>query len=173
MVASLRGAVRDRIVALFREEDASEAERLVEECTDDPVITDGVRSQASDRVLFAIIRLSGGRLDGLRDAIALGRRDWRDLLCAAEFGEDVHAHERWQPRRLDADTAERWLSGDRPPGVELFANDTVELLVGPERGKKGKVIALLSLEPEPRYLVDLGDGQLLESYERILLRRAE
>lgn len=31
-------------------------------------------------------------------AIALANLDWRDLLVAAGFADDIHAHARWRPR---------------------------------------------------------------------------
>ena len=46
-----------------------------------------------DRIVFAMIRLSGGRLGRLENtAIPLFRQDWRDLLVAADFAEDIHTH---------------------------------------------------------------------------------
>lgn len=50
-----------------------------------------------DRPRIAALRLSGGRIAALYDAIALAQEDWRDLLVEAEFANDVTAHERWMP----------------------------------------------------------------------------
>jgi hypothetical protein len=167
----LSRASRQRVMALFREEDVPQAEQLLAQSADSPQLLADVSRQNLDRMLFAMIRLSGGTIERLEQAIQLFRRDWRDLLWAAEFGEDIHAHERWQPRRFDRGVVEQWLLGDKDADVEFLANDTVEVLSGLARGKKGKVVTLVSLEPEPRYLVDFGKGDSGEHYQRVLLRR--
>jgi hypothetical protein len=162
---------RQRVTELFAEEYVAEAEQLLRHCTDNPLLIADVTRQGSDRILFAMIRLSGGRLDRLGDAISLFRRDWRDLLCAAGF-EEVDAHLAWRPRRLDADTRRRWSEGDRTAGFELLANEEVEILHGTDRGRKATIAAILSFEPEPCYLVYLDGGNTREAYECALLRRA-
>jgi len=50
-----------------------------------------------ERLQFAALRLSEGNLDKLNRAIALSNRDWRDLLMAAGFAEDINAHVSWVP----------------------------------------------------------------------------
>jgi hypothetical protein len=52
-----------------------------------------------ERVRFAALKLSGGNLEKLRQAIKLAQTDWRDLLLAAGFGHDVNAHKAWSPTR--------------------------------------------------------------------------
>ena len=54
-------------------------------------------SEDSERLRFAALRFSGGNLTALQNAIELGKLDWRDLLVAAGFADDVTAHERWDP----------------------------------------------------------------------------
>jgi hypothetical protein len=41
------------------------------------------------------LKLSEGNLDKLNRAVALAKTDWRDLLMAAGFGEDIKAHLAW------------------------------------------------------------------------------
>lgn len=53
---------------------------------------------AVERIQFAALKVSGGDVDGLHRAIELAQIDWRDLLVAAGFADDVRAHERWLPR---------------------------------------------------------------------------
>ncbi len=48
-----------------------------------------------ERIHCAVLKLSAGRMDKLRDAIALAQTDWRDLLVAAGFSADVQAHSTW------------------------------------------------------------------------------
>ncbi len=50
-----------------------------------------------DRLQLAAIRLSRGSLEGLSKATSLAQQDFRDLLMAAGFGEDVEAHKSWWP----------------------------------------------------------------------------
>jgi hypothetical protein len=66
----------------------------------DPLVKDS--GQAAERMFAAVVRLAHGRLDKLDEALRLARVDWRDLLVAADFG-----NEDW-PARLAA-----WL--DTPP----------------------------------------------------------
>ena len=56
--------------------------------------------------VFAALKLSGGDLGELRSAIRLAKADWRDLLVAAGFAEDVGAHKRWLPERRANETVE-------------------------------------------------------------------
>jgi hypothetical protein len=52
-----------------------------------------------ERIRFAALKLSNGKIGGLREAIRLAQNDWRDLLVAAEFADDVNAHVRWLASR--------------------------------------------------------------------------
>ena len=52
-----------------------------------------------DRILFAVLKLSEGDPKKLRDAVRLAKTDWRDLLVAAGFADDIHAHKSWFPPR--------------------------------------------------------------------------
>ena len=95
---------RDRLNAAFASADRAEAERmLVHECGANlPGSDDDSDPRGFERVRYAAMKLSGGRLDLLREAIELAKLDWRDLLMAAGFGEDITAHEPWWPgERLD------------------------------------------------------------------------
>lgn len=164
----LSPAARQRIQALFREQDVAHAQRMLTQCTDNALLISDVMRQGVDRIVFAMIRLSSGRLDRLENtAIRLFREDWRDLLVAADFAEDIHAHETWQPRRFDSDVDDAWLAGHLPHGVKFGLNDTVVVLSGLKRGQTGAVIALLGLEPEPWYQIDLA-GKECEQSQRML-----
>jgi hypothetical protein len=162
-------AAKERVRALFREQDVAVAEGLLARSADSDWLISDVMRQGVDRIVFAMIRLSAGRVDRLESvAIPLFRRDWRDLLVAADFAEDVHAHEKWRPRRFDSSVEDAWMGGRRPAGVELDRGERVEVLWGLQRGQKGTVIALLGLEPEPRYRVELGAGNETEEFQRTL-----
>jgi hypothetical protein len=51
-----------------------------------------------DRIRLAVIKLSGGTIEGLERNISAAHIDWRDILIEAGFGHDVDAHLRWDPR---------------------------------------------------------------------------
>jgi len=66
------------------------------------LIADGVVSARDmpallERVRSAAIRTSRGNMGRLREAVALAQLDWRDLLLAADFADDLEAHLRWMP----------------------------------------------------------------------------
>jgi len=79
--------------AQFSASDVEAAIQLIAEgvvsARDMPVLLERVRSAA--------IRASRGNMRELRDAVALAQLDWRDLLLAAYFADDVEAHLRWMP----------------------------------------------------------------------------
>jgi hypothetical protein len=94
----LTSGTQDRLRALFRPEDVHEAERLL--ANDDTAARlagQGWTPAQLERIRFAALRVSGGSLEGLRNALVLGRTDWRDLVMSAGFGQDPLAHESWQP----------------------------------------------------------------------------
>src|SRR5215471_12768684 len=95
---------------LFSADHVADAIRLLrEECADKlPIVGSTSTPSSLERIRFAALRLSGGDIGRLRYAIELANADWRDLLVAAEFADDVHAHETWQPMLLDAATIKRW-----------------------------------------------------------------
>lgn len=94
-----------RLEILFREEDRAEAARLLaEECGNNLPFLEKLDERGLERFQFAALKLSEGDLTKLRDAVALAKTDWRDLLMAAGFGHDTRAHEHWLPTsgHLDA-----------------------------------------------------------------------
>jgi len=99
----LTPGTKDRLRALFRPEDVPEAERLL--ANDDTVASlagQGWTPAQLERIQFAALRASAGTLEGLRQALVLGRADWRDLVMSAGFGNDPLAHQSWQPGPEDA-----------------------------------------------------------------------
>jgi hypothetical protein len=53
---------------------------------------------------------------------------------------------------------DRWLAGEKLPGVAFALHDSVRLTRGDWTGQVGSVTLLLALAPEPLYLVRLGAG---------------
>ena len=88
--------VSARVDDLFAAAERDEATALLErDCgAGVPLVAD---ERTLERIRVACVKLSGGRLDELRAAIAQANVDWRDLLVAAGFAHDPLAHERWRP----------------------------------------------------------------------------
>ena len=84
--ALFTGASREKAVSL-----------LVEECGANLPFLETATPKALERIRFAALKLSGGDLAKLREAVQLAQQDWRDVLVAAGFGEDIQAHEAWFP----------------------------------------------------------------------------
>jgi hypothetical protein len=118
-------------------------------------------SEDSDRLRFAALRLSHGDLRTLDDAITLGRTDWRDLLVAAGFAGDIHAHEKWVPQRLTPNLIDRWRSGGDLEGVQFRVGSQVQVRRVALVGEVGVVETLEQLEPEPTYTIRFERGRQL------------
>jgi hypothetical protein len=58
----------------------------------------GWESAGLERLHFAVLKISGGDLGKLDKAIDLAKRDFRDALVQAGFGEP-DAHSRWRPAK--------------------------------------------------------------------------
>ena len=87
----------DRVAYLFpSKEDREEVRRILEE--DCSPSCDWFPREKVDRIRYAVLRLSRGRLDRLEDAMTLARTDYRDLLMAAGFGRELESYRTWQPR---------------------------------------------------------------------------
>ena len=101
-MVELSPLTRQHVAVLFAPADVGEVEGfLVRECAENlPLISDPTPS-GLERVRFAALRLSDGSIHRLRDAITLAKTDWRDLLVAANFADDIHAHRTWEPQRRE------------------------------------------------------------------------
>jgi hypothetical protein len=89
---------RNRLRVLFPGPERDEAERLlVESCGHKLPLCEGASPESMERIRYAAMKLSGGDLVKLRDAIGLAIIDWRDLLVAAGFADDVLGHRSWNP----------------------------------------------------------------------------
>ena len=70
-------------------------EKLTRECSAEAVGCARWTREEMERIHFAILKL-GAKADYTFDsAILLAKTDWRDLLMAASFGEDLEAHNKW------------------------------------------------------------------------------
>jgi hypothetical protein len=99
-MVELSALTRQHIAAVFAPEDVDEAEQLLaRECAENLPVVSNPTPSGLERLRFAALRLSDGSLPRLREAIALAKLDWRDLLVAADLGHDIHAHVSWKPLR--------------------------------------------------------------------------
>ena len=88
-----------RINILFSEENREAAKTLLyEKCGNNLPGLSQTDTNAMERLRFAALKCSDGNLSQLEKAIKLAQRDWRDLLMAAGFGYDFHAHQTWEPK---------------------------------------------------------------------------
>lgn len=69
--------------------------RLESECSKEALGCTGWAPEHMERLWFAILKLIGGESDKVDEVFALARSDWRDLLVAAHFANDIDAHNKW------------------------------------------------------------------------------
>jgi hypothetical protein len=91
-------ATEHRIALLFAPADREDARILLrDECGNNLPFLETASELDMDRFRFAALKLSDGSLDKLRDALRLAKLDWRNLLVAAGFANDIQAHTSWLP----------------------------------------------------------------------------
>lgn len=101
------------VTRLFVDGDRAAAVRLLEtECGNNLPGLESVDAAVLDRFRFAAVKVSGGSLALLRDAVALGKVDWRDLLVQAGFANDLQAHRAWH----------RWIMSGRSTAADDIAS---------------------------------------------------
>jgi hypothetical protein len=151
---------RQHLIALFSPEEQSAAEQMLLEWSGayrDPAIPD--TPEGWERVRIAVLRLCRGELATLKQAIGLAMTDWRDLLMAAGFADDIQAHLHWTVRHVTPEIVETWIAGGEIPDVDFRFREAVEVYGGEHpSGIRGSVVLLLDFEPEPQYLVELASG---------------
>lgn len=87
-----------RIDKLFPEEDRQRVSTyLLHECGDNLPMVDASYHQLAERIRFAVLKLSNGDYQRLRQQTRDAAMDWRDVLVAAGFGEQPEAHLAWEP----------------------------------------------------------------------------
>src|ERR1044071_3171248 len=96
MTPPLSPLTKQLIEIIFNPTEAREASQWLEqECGNNLPFCKGYDEHKMERIRFAALKLSQGNLLKLLKAIDLARRDWRDLLMAADFGNRLEAHETW------------------------------------------------------------------------------
>jgi hypothetical protein len=102
MTPPLSPRTRQLVEIFFKSNELPEAEQWLEQsCGNNLPFCEGLDEYQMERMRFAAIKLSKGNLPKLLEAIDEAGVDWRDLLLAAGFGHDVHAHELWAKKILE------------------------------------------------------------------------
>ena len=87
-----------RVILLFPPSKREEVRRILrEECGNNLRFCQDDDSIQLERIRFSVLKLRDGKLDKLRKAAQLAKRDWRDVLMASGFADDVDAHKSWLP----------------------------------------------------------------------------
>jgi hypothetical protein len=102
MAPSLVSQETEKRIELLFPPDESELVRVIlsEECGNNLPFLNHLDQAQLERFQFAALKLSEGDLGKLDRAVALAKSDWRDLLMAAGFAQDVNAHASWLPERM-------------------------------------------------------------------------
>jgi hypothetical protein len=66
--------------------------------------------------------------------------------------------------------AQTFLNREPIEGVLFFHNDLVSVIAGSNAGTKGSLVTILTLAPEPQYLVELETGFDVPVFQSQLLR---
>ena len=91
-----------RVSILFPPNQSDEAASiLTKRCGSNLPSLEKLNEYELERFRYAVLKLSKGSLERLRHATELANLDWRDLLMAAGFGEDVDAHREWLPDSIE------------------------------------------------------------------------
>ena len=94
----LSQATERRVSLLFAPEERDEVRRILEDkCGNNLPFCKDLDSIQLERIRFGVLKLSEGNREKLERAVRLAAQDWRDLLMASGFANDVHAHESWVP----------------------------------------------------------------------------
>lgn len=101
---ALSDKVENLILTLFkREKDQAHAILLLqEECANNVPFCENAVPEGMDRIRIAALKVSGGNITKLEQAVALAKIDWRDLFMAAGFESDLNAHNVWYDKIISA-----------------------------------------------------------------------
>lgn len=101
MPPELSPLTRQLVEHFFEPSDRTQASRrLVEECGNNLPFCQDQDQYRLERIRFAVLRLSLGYLQDLRETVDMAKRDWRDVLVWAGFGNSLSAHQEWAERTL-------------------------------------------------------------------------
>lgn len=88
--------VKAAVLNLFPPASTSVVVRLLEErCSNNLPLIEKQGERGIERIRAAVLKLSEGDLAKLEQALKLANSDWRDVLVAAGFGNDLENHLHW------------------------------------------------------------------------------
>jgi hypothetical protein len=94
----LTEATWQHIRTLFPEAEQPDVANLLQDrCGSNLPFCHDTTPEKSERIRFAVLKLSEGKLEKLQEMVALACKDWRDVLMASGFGHDIAAHQSWIP----------------------------------------------------------------------------
>jgi len=125
----LTDAVRRKVQQSFPSEQRAEVTRLLErECANNLPFSDADPSEAIERVRLAVLKVADGSEAELRKEIDAAKRDWRDVINAAEYPEAAQIglleyskldnKTREQVDKRDREQYLAWLGQVEPPPQE-------------------------------------------------------
>lgn len=101
MTPKLSPRTQQLVEIIFSPKDVVEASEWLEhQCGNNLPFCKEYDEYKMERIRFAALKLSQGNLAKLLRAIDMGQRDWRDVLVAADFGNQLEAHEIWAKNLL-------------------------------------------------------------------------
>jgi hypothetical protein len=86
--------------SLFPSESQTVRTILENECGQNLPFCENSTPQSLERLRFAALKVGNGDIEKFRQAVSLGKQDWRDLLMWADFGHDLDAHNKWADQHL-------------------------------------------------------------------------
>ena len=90
-----------RLVRMIFPQSSSEVETLLaKECGQNLPFCENSTPESLERIRFAVLKLSNGDLTKFEEAFNFAKRDWRDVLVWAGFGNDLDAHKKWADQLL-------------------------------------------------------------------------
>ena len=98
MPVQLSPETEKRIALLFPPDEQERVRASLEDVASHCIRAPYERSEREvERILFAVLKLSEGKLDKLGTAIKEAIKDYRDVLVWAGFASDIQAHKKWLP----------------------------------------------------------------------------
>lgn len=95
-MSELSQNTKDLVHALYKSREALEVCDILEnECGTEALSCEGWSPAQMERIRFSVLKLAKENTMSLDSAIELAQKDWRDLLMAAGFGNELNAHEKW------------------------------------------------------------------------------
>ncbi len=99
MTIELSRDTLDRVNILFFGVEREEAIKLLtEECGNNLPFCENTSSIESERIRFAVLKLSQGNFSELKRVVEAVKEDWRDVLVAAGFHNSLTIHNEWWPK---------------------------------------------------------------------------